>query len=279
MTLATRLARLETATTPRDAVLAWVAEAHEYPTLPEYIAAVRDVEPEDWPLARLARGIETAVRARVNGPEQEVWQAVRSAVGDALFLVELVLEANLAAREVRDVAGLRWALLTKWSGMLAAEAELARVTRHGDADHATGEAQDWRDTLAVTLTELYSEEFARASLERRYLAGRSMLFPAPAQEWADLVERLEWLAKAADRLSGADPGSASLDVAALRSQASEGAPVRAQELADLARIHALDLLGERERVLAVLEGSVRPATSECLPTTGSGSDSDAARTP
>jgi hypothetical protein len=254
MTLAARLARLEATTTPRDAVLAWLAEAQQFPTLPDYLAALRDAPREAWPLVRLAGQVETAVRARVKGTPQQVWGAVRRAVGDACFLVELVLQCNRAAHEVRDSAGLRWALLTKWSGLLSAEAELARLTRRADAEHAAREAQDWRDALALALTTLYAEEVARASLERRYFAGQGVLFPGLAQAWAELLERLEWLAEHAEQLHGpAGPDGATLDPAELRARAAEGAAQRASELADLARIAALELLGERERALAVLE--------------------------
>lgn len=259
MRLAARLARLEAGTTPRDAALTWLEEAHAYPTLPEYIAAIRDAPREEWPLVRLARQVEAAVRATVKGTPEEVWQAVRRAVGDAFFLVELVLQCNLAAREIRETEGLRWALLTKWSGLLAAEAELARVTRHGDPEHAAREARDWQDALAFTLTNLYVEEAARVSLERRYLVGRGVLFPALTQEWADLVERLAWLAEHADRLPWLDaPDNATLDPADLRARATEAAADRAIELADLARIGALDILGERERARAVLERRMPP---------------------
>ena len=258
MTLAHRVARLEAAVTPRDAVLAWLTEAHAYPTLPDYIAAIRDAPREDWPLVRIAGQVEAAVQATTKGTPQEVWQAVRSALGDACFLFELVLQGNLAAREVRDIEGLRWAVLAKWSGLLAVEAELASRDHLDDPEHAAREAQDWRDALAFTLANLYLEEAARTSLERRYLAGRSVLFPALAQEWRDLVERLEWLAQHADRLQEPGPSTPPTNVAGLRSRGVELAPGRATELADLARIHALDMLGERERVLAILVRRFQP---------------------
>ncbi len=258
MTLARRVARLEASLTPRDAVLAWLAEAQAFPTLPDYLAAIRDAPREDWPLVRIAGQVEAAVRATTKGTPQEVWQAVRRAFGDACFLFELVLQANLAAHEVRDIEGLRWALLAKWSGLLATEAELARITHQTDREHAAGEAQDWRATLVFTLTNLFLEEAARTALERRYLAGRCVLFPALAQEWRDLVERLEWLAEHADRLHGPQPGAPPMDVAVLRSRAAELAPARARELADLARIEALGMLGERARAFAVLERLLSP---------------------
>jgi hypothetical protein len=199
VTLARRLAKLEASRSPTEVVLAWLAEAHAWPTLPAYLAALVGAPPEAWPLGRIAEGVEASVRASTKGTPDELWQAVRWAVGDAWFLLELVMQLDLAARQIREVEGLRWALLVKWLGLLSSEAELAERTHCGDPEHAAKEAQDWRDVLAFSLTTLATEDAARVSLEHRNFDGHPVLFPALAQEWADLVERLEWLAAHADR--------------------------------------------------------------------------------
>jgi hypothetical protein len=243
VTLARRLAKLEASRSPTDVVLAWLAEAHEWPTLPAYLAALVDAPPEAWPLGRIAGQVEASVRASTKGTPDELWQAVRWAVGDARFLLELVLALNLAARQICDIEGLRWALLTKWLGLLAAEAELAERTRLGDPAHAARDAQDWRDLLAFSLTTLASEDAARVALERRYFDGQPVLFPALAREWADLVERLEWLVAHADRLPELRAaGEDGLGLEVLRAGAAEGAQARASELIDMARIEALTML-------------------------------------
>jgi G:T-mismatch repair DNA endonuclease (very short patch repair protein) len=259
MTLARRLAKLEAGITPTEAVLAWLAEAHTYPTLPEHVASIHDAPQEAWPLVRIAAQVKASVRASVRGRPEEVWQAVRAGVGDAFFLVELALQLNLAARQVCDTEGLRWALLVKWRGLLAAEAELAQRTGHGDPERAAREAQDWRDVVALSLTMLYTEDAARASLERRYLEGQPVLFPLLAQECADLVEHLEWLAEHADPMVASTPDS-NTDVwmDGLRAAAAEDGQARARELTDLARIEAWELIGEHERALTVLDRRMRP---------------------
>ena len=136
MTLARRLAKLEASRTPTEIVLAWLAEVQAYPTLPEYVASLTDAPKESWPLERIGAQVETAVRASVKGKPGDVWQAVRRSVGDAFVLFELVLHLNVDGRATADVEGLRWALLTKWLGLLSAEAELAERTGHGDPEHA-----------------------------------------------------------------------------------------------------------------------------------------------
>jgi hypothetical protein len=278
VTLARRLAKLEASRSPTDVVLAWLAEAQEWPTVPAYLATLVDLPPEAWPLGRLAEGVEASVRASTEGTPDEVWQAVRWAVGDAWFLLELVLALNLAARQIRDIEGLRWALLTKWLGLLAAEAELAERTRLGDPAHAAREAQDWRDLLAFSLTTLSSEDAARVTLERRYFDGQPVLFPALAREWADLVERLEWLVAHADRLPELRAaGEDGLGLEVLRAGAAEGALARASELIDSARIEALTMLGERERAAAIIEQRLSaPVASTPGTTSADGRDGNAA---
>ena len=201
-----------------------------------------------------------------------------SAVGDAWFLFELVMQLNLAARQIRDVEGLRWVLLTKWLGLLSSEAELAERTRCGDPAHAAREAQDWRDVLAFSLTTLSTEDAARVALERRYFDGRPVLFPALAREWIDLVERLEWLAAHADRLPELrTAGEHDSGLEGLRAAAAEGARARASELIDSARIEALNMLGERERAVAIIERRLSAPFSPTPGTTSAdGRDGNAA---
>jgi hypothetical protein len=254
VTLARRLAKLEASRSPTEVVLSWLAEAHEWPTLPAYLATLVDAPREAWPLGRIAGQVEASVRASTKGTPDEVWQAVRWAVGDAWFLLELVLAFNLAARQIRDIEGLRWALLTKWLGLLSSEAELAERTRCGDPEQAAREAQDWRDVLAFSLTTLSTEDAARVALERRYFDGQPVLFPALAREWIDLLERLEWLAAHANRLPELrTAGEHGLGLDRLRAGAAEGARARAGELIDSARIEALTMLGERERAVTIIE--------------------------
>jgi len=205
VTLARRLAKLEASRTPTEIVLAWLAEVQAYPTLPEYFASLGDAPKEAWPLWRIGAQVETAVRASVKGKPPDVWQAVRRSVGDAFVLFELVLHLNVDGRAICDMEGLRWALLTKWLGLLSVEAELAERTGLDDPEHAVREAQDWRAVLVLSLTSLYTEQAARASLEQSYFGGRSVLFPELAHDWTDLVARLEWLAEHAQALPRCTP--------------------------------------------------------------------------
>jgi len=257
VTLARRLAKLEASRTPTEIVLAWLAEAHTYATLPEYVASLTDAPKEAWPLWRIGAQVETAVRASGKRKPPDVWQAVRRSVGDAFVLFELVLHLNVDGRAICDMEGLRWALLTKWRGLLSAEGELAKRTGLGDPEHAAREARVWRDVLALSLTSLYTEQAARSSLEQAYFGGQRVLFPELAQEWADLVARLEWLAEHAQVLPALRTDGANLRLDELRRQAGESVDARARELSLIARVEALEKLGEHERVATIIELQVQ----------------------
>jgi hypothetical protein len=263
---------LEASRTPTEIVLAWLAEAQAYSTLPEYVASLSDAPKEAWPLWRIGAQVETAVRASVKGNGADVWQAVRRSVGDAVVLFELVLHLNVDGLALREHEGLRWALLTTWLGLLSAEAELAEHTGHGDPEHAAREAQDWRDVLGLSLTTLYTEQAARASLEQAYFGDRSVLFPALAHDWADLVGRLEWLAEHAQALPELRTDGSTICLDELRRKAGESAQARVRELSLIARVEALDMLGEHERAAAIMERHLQAlaAPASSVPERGTG---------
>ena len=271
MTLARRVGKLEAERSTTAIVLAWLAEAQAYPTLPDYLATLVGAPDEAFPLVRMGAQVETVVRQRVKGTPQEVWRAERRAFGDAAVLFELVLRCNLDTHALREFEGLRWALLSKWLGLLAAETELAKRTRDLDRDHAQREATDWRTTLTISLTSLYTEAAARAAIEVAYFDGHPVLFPELAQEIADLLARLEGLADMADVLPElrAEDGTP-LSRAELRQQAEEAGRGRQTELVALARVEVLDLLGERERAVMGMERYLRTMAPLLQPTSEGG---------
>jgi len=263
MSLARRLAKLEGTMSPLEAVLGWLAEAHEYPTLPEYVASLLDAPRGAWPLRRIGGAVEATVRATLRGkPGDVVWTAVRRSVGDAFFLFELVLRLNLAAEEICRFEALRSALLTRWMRSLSLEAQLAGKPRSPkrplDGPSIT-DADAWRSTLSLSLTTLYTEAAARLWLEQRYLQGHLVLFSELVRESEELRSGLEGLAAVADQLPALrGSSSARLTPAYLHEAAVEATPARVTELTDMARIEALDLLGENEQAASIVERRLRP---------------------
>ena len=254
---------LEASRTPTEIVLAWLAEVQAYPTLPEYVASLGDAPKEAWPLGASPRrsrrpcGPRSRASPRRSGRRCADQSATPSSSSSSSC-------SSTSWPAIADFEGLRWALLAKWLGLLSAEAELAERTGLGDPAHAAREAQDWRDVLVLSLTSLYTEQAARASLERR-TSGPAVLFPELAREWADLVERLEWLAEHAQALPALHTDGSPVCLDELRRQAGESADARARELTLIARVEALEKLGEHERVAAIMERQVRALAAPASP--------------
>ena len=101
-----------------------------------------------------------------------------------------------------------------------------------------------------------SEETARRELEASYLGGRSVLFPALAAEWADIRGRLEMLALVADKVEHLH-GAEHLALDDLRARADEQARPRIGEVGDIARAETLEMFGETERAMKLVERRLR----------------------
>lgn len=252
MTSATgrRLAKLEGSLQPREAVLHWLAEAQGYPGVVEYIRSQIVGQPvEAAPLSVIGTRVVAAVRAERKGqPRDEVERAVRRAQGDAVFLFCLVVVLNGHALEVSRFKGVCAAAVFYWMGTLLGGP-------HGppESDEDARERRDawrsWRKAVDLLSMDVRVETEARADLERRYLGGHPVLFPDAATAWAkyvDLVERLLGLAEVIEparrprRPSGGESLAARVEALATW-------------LADDARVKAYEILGTRERAVAIME--------------------------
>jgi hypothetical protein len=272
-----RLAKLEGALSPKAATLLWLAEAHEFGSLPAYVAWLIDQPISAAPLERVPEQARAAAIEAMRGQSREaVREASHQAVRDATFGVELVLRLNSVAEETIGIEDLRYAALFWEMRAISAEAELARRSR-SRAGHAASDVvehwQAWCSATVALLTGIYANEEARALLERRYLDGHAALFPGTAADWDRLRERAEPLA----RLSGALPprpvghrraarsaeiAPPGLDLDALRASARTQAPAVASRLVDEARTATLDVLGDTEGATSITARWLRPTVSE-----------------
>lgn len=263
MTAERRLARLEGALSPRAATLLWLTDAHQFPTLSAYVGWLIDQPPEAAPFWRVPEQAETAVRAAMRGePREAVRQAMRQAVRDAVFLVELAIRLNLAAEEAIRIEGLRYAAFFWEMRALAAETELEIGSRGPQSRRTVARRwAAWRDAVIGWLTNLAATDEARLLLERRYLDGRSVLFPDLGRDWETLRETGAQLAGLGDALSALrDARSRSRgqqNPSPRRAAVASRAEERAVCLADTARAAALDLLGETDRAVAIAERRLR----------------------
>jgi hypothetical protein len=254
MTAVRRLSKIEGSLTPTQAVCCWLTEACAFASLASYADSTLDLPDAAMPLEQITARVETAVRAARKGETRTaIRQAVGRAVGDAIFIYELVLGLNAAASECARLGWLRLGLL---AGLLeadlpdpgAADPPTPRA-RPARAIGAADPARPRRDLVEKLVDDLHVEAEARSRLEARYLDGVQALFPEGAQEWGRLAEQAQLLASAAATLdqSGRAGGRRRRRPSPperIRSLADR-VESRADELADDARAAAFELLGER----------------------------------
>ena len=277
MTSECRLAKLESALSPKVATLRWLAEAHRSGSLPAYVDWLIDQPISAAPLERVPAQVRAAAVEATRGlPREVVRGATRQAVRDAVFLVELVLRLNGLAEETTRLEGLRYAARFWEMRAISAEAELARRSRSraGRSVASLGERwQEWCTASAALLTGIHAAEEARLLLERRYLDGHAALFPDAIADWERLRESAERLASLSDALrplmAGRRRASRSADIEppdqdldALRSAAGAQAPAVASRLVDEARAATLDVLGDTEGATSLAARRLRAIDSD-----------------
>jgi len=257
MTLARRVAALETALTPTQLVVRWLAEAHSHGSLTAYVRAILDDDPEAFPLNRLCREASAGARAGVRSRVREQTDAaVRTALRETVFRFELVMRINVCAHELIDREVLVHAAL---AGQLAMLATARGPQRHADPAHSQRLAF-CRDLAAGRETELRAAQEARGLAEARYLEGHPALFPEAVRFWDEQVHATEQLAALADSLAeldGASPPEADV---------SDAVAARVLEvLADLvepAKVTALEKLGEGEKAIRIATDWLRTKALE-----------------
>jgi hypothetical protein len=262
MTSATtrRVAKLEGALQPREAVLAWLAEAQQFPGIVDHARSIADLPVEAAPLSVISARVVGAVREASKGQAREdVERAARRAEGDAVFLFSLVLILNVQAHETARVEGLRATSAFYWMGALLGGPHGPPISET-DAREQRDAWCLWRSVVDRLTTDARVEAEARTSLERRYFAGHDALFADVASAWAGHVEFVERLAGLAEVIAEAEPakavrrrpgGSGSGDSLDGRVEAL------AVQLADDARVKAYEVLGDRERAISIMERRLR----------------------
>jgi len=247
VTVARRLAVLETSLSPTQRVVAWLDEAHAFGDLTAYVESLLDQPPEASPINRLAREAASAARTAGRGRPAEVTDAaVRAALRETIFRYELVMRINVTGHELMDRGLLLYTALAAQLALLAGE---DRAAPRSDPAHLGWLAQ-CRDLAMCQVTELLGAEEARSIVEGRYLDGHAALFPDAVAAWAEQLHMAQTLAVMADRLAeldGAPPLSAPADADAV----SRRAAVLVADLVEPARVAALEKLDEGRRALTI----------------------------
>jgi hypothetical protein len=90
-----RLDKLEVSLTPKQAILLWMEEAHQYNTMEQYVRSLKSGPEVAWPLAILPEKVATAVEQAMKGlPKPVVARVARQAIRDVLFLFHLHQQVN-----------------------------------------------------------------------------------------------------------------------------------------------------------------------------------------
>jgi hypothetical protein len=255
-----RLAKLEGALPPKEAVLAWLVEAQQFQSLEDHARSIVELPVEAAPLSVIARRVETATREGMKGqPRAATEAAVHRAVRNAVFLFCLVFKVNEQALEIAKVEGLRATAVFFWMSALLGgpraedlEAAEARVYR----DELAGKWTLWRSVVDRLEVDLRVEIEARATIEEKFFGGHDVLLADAATEWAghvDLIERLSGLADAMHVPKTANARRRPpIGMEPAASVKTSGA-ARAETLGDDARVRAYEVLGDRPRAVEIME--------------------------
>jgi hypothetical protein len=252
VTLARRIAAIETSLSPTELVLRWLDEAHAFGDLESYVRSLFVESLIEGPLDRLALEAARGVRASLRGKRPEVVDAaIRSTMRETFFRYELVLRINVVAHDLLDREVLIDAALAANLGVLAAASPKARQADRMDLERFA----ELRDLLTLRARELRAEQEARTLVEGRYLAGHPALFPEAVTAWDAQCARTETLADIAIRLAEFDgvPPAEPVDPADTSLRAIE----LVADLVEPVKATALHELGEGRQAMAIGAGWLR----------------------
>jgi hypothetical protein len=251
VTVARRLAALETSLGPTERVLAWLDEAQAFGSLEAYVDSLLDQPPEAFPINRLAREAASAARTEVKRPAEAVDEAVRRALRATIFRFELVIRINVVAHEMIDRETLIHLAFAGQVGVLISD---ERAERRADPAYLR-QLGVCRDMLLQRVDELLAAQEARSIAETRYLDGHTALFPVAADRWAEQVRLSQELAVMTDRIAELDgvPMATAPDPEAGTERATE----LAADLIEPARSTALDKLDEGRHALTIASAWLR----------------------
>jgi hypothetical protein len=255
-----RLTKLEGVLLPREAVLAWLVEAQQFPSLEDHVRSIAELPVEGAPLSVIGARVDAAVRASMKvQPREAIEAAARRAVGDGVFLFCLALQINVVTLEIAKVEGLRAAATFYWMGCLLGGPRAADLPP-AEASTYKRELADcwaqWRTIVDRLSLDVRVENEARATLQRRFYGGHDVFFADVSQRWTEHVHMIERLARLAESFATTGGPKARPRVSKgtdAGGPATERVADRVARLADDARIRAYELPGDRPRALQILE--------------------------
>jgi hypothetical protein len=261
-----RLDKIAGQLTPQQAVLLWMQEAHQYPTVAAYMDALKDAPVTKYPMMRLPDQVTQAVRTARKGEKPEViTRAVRQAMREVAFLFSSQLQVNTRLWADWRAMCLHLAYVASDLGHLCAdddeppEAELGRVRQH--AIDAVLEFLQW--------------DIAIHKIAGRYYGGASLLFPAQAEQLAASLQSAEQVVMIfndhldylAWRRSESTKGTKRrlpplsvepIDLEELRQAIASAGVDLARHIVVMAQAEAAEFLGEKQEALGILRARLWP---------------------
>jgi hypothetical protein len=274
MTLTTRLGKITTALTPRQAMLLWLEEAHQFPSMVAYMRSLVGKADPAFPLYRLPLQVEQATRSAMKGePRDLVERAMRSGIRDVCFLYQLHQRANMHVLDAEEALDLRLVRLiegfqhllvyevravqleelqTRCKGRPSSLVLPAWATQQGHAERKRG----WCAQATALLGQAYTLRTAMDTLSQRWFAGHGVLYPASALGLTQLIKHVETLVTLfneqqialtadASREEATERQALMIDLAAVHAGQQAAIAVTLTGILELAKAAALDDVGER----------------------------------
>jgi hypothetical protein len=204
MSLAKRLESVEDSLTPKEAVILWMREAHQFGSLEAYCRWLLDQPDDVYPLVKMPAQVVAAVRAAHKGvPEAKLRDELYRAQKDVTFLYFLHKQANMRALMDYEALQLRVIILLKEIRALVNEKHGLDQMRLGRVDLAEkkhprpgkveqsakalyqAHVETWPREMKEILARILTFLSAARMISRRYFAGEDILFP-------DTRENLDW---------------------------------------------------------------------------------------
>lgn len=244
-----RLDKLHLSLTPKQAAILWVQELTRFQNLNEYVEYLLKHSEGHTPLSSLPDQVEQAVRDEMKGrPKDEIWQHVRLAVRDVVFLYYLVLKVNeRALGKEREWRLLVIALAEKLNGLIEEPFQVKRFKRKEHLNY-------WREFAEQSLIELYIYEEMVNSVREQYYDGLQTLFPDVEQTLKRVMGNIEEIVDTYKILFGRKvKGCESIVPERLRSIARREMASEKYTPVDEAKIEALIFIGERDSAVELIE--------------------------
>ena len=261
-----RLDTIEESLSPKQTMLLWMEQAHQYPSMYDYVMSLEGCPETAFPMYMLPSQVEKAVQSTMKGePRHEVSGAIRSAVKDTIFLFHLHQQVNTKLMSEHDTNVYRFRWLSSELQKLLYENlvsdVLSRDGKHRLARSKAKRSDDlalWKSSCEEFLRGLYSMRDAIAFVSRKYFDGHEMLFSEVADGFNVTVKYLEELAEMyndevmsmgrPNRRNGRLIGSASLQAKCAKSSVAHFA-----YLVDMAKAEALDFMGDNRAAVELAE--------------------------